>query len=68
MSEAGEVIYNVTVDTSELEQIASEQLTVLNELYDYNAEVTATLHTALLCVIVLLGALLGALIFRHTRR
>lgn len=68
MSEAGEVIYNVTVDTSELEQIASEQLTVLNELYDYNAEVTATLHTVLLCVIVLLGALLGALIFRHTRR
>lgn len=68
----------VVVDTQELVQINGDILEVLrdsldelrfsNEYFLYQQEQIRVHNSMLLCVLVFVGACLGALIFRHLRK
>lgn len=68
MSGTGQEIITYTIDTSELERIASENLQLSQQLYDFASIQANKAESIGVCVLVLLGSLLGALIFRHLRK
>lgn len=68
MSGTGQEIITYTIDTSELERIGTEQLQLTQQLYDFAIIQANKAESIGVCVLVILGALLGALIFRHLRK
>lgn len=68
MSGIGQEIITYTIDTSELERIGTEQLQLTQHLYDFAIIQANKAESIGVCVLVILGALLGALIFRHLRK
>lgn len=65
----GQVIY--MIDTSELERIGKlqlEKLEVMTEILSHEQERFESLHALCLTVLIILGAILGSIIFRHLRK
>lgn len=65
----GQVIY--MIDTSELERIGNlqlEKLEVMTEILSHEQERFETFHSLCLAGLVILGAILGAIVFRHLRK
>lgn len=68
MSGTEQEIITYTIDTSQLERIGQEQLQLTQQIYDFASEQANKAESIGVCVLVILGALLGALIFRHLRK
>lgn len=64
-----QVIY--MIDTSELERIGKlqlDELQVQTEILTHEQERIETLHSICICILVILGAVLGSIVFRHLRK